>query len=331
MSQREDDLRLERELRELLRGRDPGPAPYGLRGRVDRVPEGHPVGRRASSQARSALLVVAGLAVAAALVVAIAPLAGIREPWNGSGSSPVVSSPATGVPFDPTLVGPGVMTEPLTDPMPVVLAAGIFLAIAAFAIPGRRRVIPFALVAILVAYTVAATQLPVSMQDSGYGQGLSTLMAEPRPPSREEILWQLAGPREPFSAGVWVSMDAAVPVTLEGIIETWTEEDRDPGRPTWRAVWLDEQGDSGGMTGPGTPFHPVEYRPGEHWPLWLVGRAGACALGPQFDPEHPEAATAYAEVEQISAQVRVLGWPRTVTMALPFRLAEPLREQCSPR
>lgn len=328
MSEHEDDLRLERELRELLGARDPGPAPYGLRGRVDRVPAERP--RRDTSRARSVALVVAGLAVAAALVVAVAPLAGFRTPWTGPGASVPAGTPGPGVPFDPMLVGPGILAEPSADPLPLVVLAVLILGLVALLVQGRRRAIPIAMIAGLAAYAVAATQLPVSMADSGFGQGLSTRMAEPRPASHEEILWQLAGPREPFTVGVWVSIDAAVPVTLDGIIEPWTDADRGPAFPTWRAVWLDEQGDSGGMTGPGTPFHPVEYGPQQLWALWLVGRAGACALGSQFDPAHPEAAPAFAEVEQVTAQVRVLGWPRTVVMALPFRLAEPLPEQCSP-
>ena len=68
MSEREDDLRLERELRDLLRDRDPGPR-RRLRQRVDRVPEHHAEpahGRRWRSSGVRALA-LAGLAVAAAL------------------------------------------------------------------------------------------------------------------------------------------------------------------------------------------------------------------------------------------------------------------------
>jgi hypothetical protein len=39
MSERDTETRLEHELRALLHAREPGPAPYALRGRADRIPE----------------------------------------------------------------------------------------------------------------------------------------------------------------------------------------------------------------------------------------------------------------------------------------------------
>jgi hypothetical protein len=98
MSERDDDFRLERELRELLRGRDPGPAPYGLRGRVDRVPEERP--GRDTALAR----LVPFLGIAAVVALAALAIGAIRTvgPTPGPGGSTV---PAAS--FDPYLVGPG--------------------------------------------------------------------------------------------------------------------------------------------------------------------------------------------------------------------------------
>jgi hypothetical protein len=128
MSERDVDPRLERELRELLGSRDPGPAPYGLRGRVDRVPEEHP--RRDTARARSVALAVAGLAAAAALVVAVAPLAGLRAPWTGPGASP-----STGMLPDGTVVPYPGMTPDWGDPTialdPLTMLPTVLLALAA--------------------------------------------------------------------------------------------------------------------------------------------------------------------------------------------------------
>ena len=116
MSERDDDLRLERELRGLLEGRDPGPAPYGLRGRVDRVAEAHPRRRQATVRG-----VLPYLAAAAAIGVLVIGIAGIGRLPGGIGAGPTDvpaasagSGEALTVPvFDPLTTGVGI-----ADPVP---------------------------------------------------------------------------------------------------------------------------------------------------------------------------------------------------------------------
>ena len=61
----------------------------------------------------------------------------------------------------------------------------------------------------------------------------------------------------------------------------------------------------------------------------LVGRAGRCAMGPAFDPASP-VEVGFAIVDRITAQVSVLGWPRTIELPLSFELAEPQADPCVP-
>ena len=67
-SSRQDEARLERELGEILHGREPGPTPYGLRGRVERIADEVPAGRAPRGLRRALRL----LAAAAALAVLVA-------------------------------------------------------------------------------------------------------------------------------------------------------------------------------------------------------------------------------------------------------------------
>jgi hypothetical protein len=270
-------------------------------------------------------LAVAGVAVAAALVVAVAPLAGFRTPWAGPGASPTA---APGTTFEPYLAGPGILAGPSDDPGFLVLIGVLLLSTAALIVRGRRKVLPIAAVIGLVGYALVAAFAPVTLNDSGFGTDLATTMAEEAPASGETIVWEEAAPGEPSVVGLWLGFDAALPVTFDGVIEPASEEDRLPFYPTWHALWLDEQlGDGGSITKPAKPFTPVELR-SPYVPIWLVGRAGMCAVGPAFDPADPDPATAYAILDRITVQVRVLGWPRTIEYPLPFRLSEPMPDPC---
>ncbi len=58
--------------------------------------------------------------------------------------------------------------------------------------------------------------------------------------------------------------------------------------------------------------------------ITLVGLAGVCAYGPGFVPPRRADDASFALLDTITVQVRTLGWPRTVELPLPFRLAEPM-------
>ena len=315
------EARLERDLREVFRGREPGAAPHALRGRVDRIPDevGLSVAGRAFL-ARAAPLLAAAAAVGVLVTVGNGLLAGLRGPGTGSGPG---ASVAPLVSFDPHLVGPGVTATPAWDPGGLVVVGVVLLVMAGLAAKGGWRVLPMAAAVILVAYALVASLLPVSIGDRGFGQGIATTMAPRSPASDESILFERAAAGEPFSVGLFLHADSAVPVTLDGIVVPFFNERTPVGYPLWQAVWLDSAPNFG-MMGPGRPFEPVVMNDRTGAVIWLVGQAGMCAMGPAFDPQHPAADSAYSILTEITVQVRVLGWPRTVVVPLSFRLAEPM-------
>ncbi len=318
------EARLERELREVFGDRKPDSAPYGLRGRVGRIPDevGLSVAGRAHL-ARVIPLLAAAAAVGVLVTIGNGLLAGLGGPRTVSGLG---ASVAPLVSFDPHLVGPGVAATPAGDPGWLVVVGLILLAVAGLTTKGWWRVLPVAGAGILAAYALVASLLPVSIGDRGFGQGIATTMAEESPASDEVIVFEHAAAGEPFSVHLFLYPDSPVPITLEGIVVPFFDEQTPVGYPLWQAVWLDEarNSGSGGADGPGRPFEPVVMDDGTGAVIWLVGRAGMCAMGPAFDPQHPAPGNDYAVLTEITFQVRVLGWPRTVTMPLPFRLAEPM-------
>ena len=108
--------RMDGELRELLRGRDPGPAPARLRIRVDRVTSDVAV----ASHHRAAWRIVAGLSAAAVLVIGIGIVAAMHLATGPTGGAPGSSS-ASPTPI-PSVYGqwPALGPWPRTGPVPAI-------------------------------------------------------------------------------------------------------------------------------------------------------------------------------------------------------------------
>ena len=330
MSERDDDLRLERELRGVLRDRDPGPAPYGLLERVDRVPE---TARRASGDHRRAVVPLLGLA-AALVIVAIGVQVLGQLPLDGAaGVSPVGSSTAAPVPgatpapaFDPLLDGPGISATEDGSPALLVVIAVMVLGILGVALHGWRRVLPLVPAAALIAYALVATMLPVSVQVYAYGPGLNVVAARTVPGSDEVLWYELAPPDGRFSVAMVLFADAPVPVRLDGILEPNHGQEPYFG-VTWQAVWLDAE-PNGGSTGPAEPLTPAEI-PRLGLRMLLVGEASPCAIGPAFDPETAtEFGAAFTEPGPITLRISVLGWSRAIPLEFEPRLVEPITDPC---
>lgn len=168
-----DDERLDRELRKVLRRRDPGDASSALRTWVLDVPEDD-----ARSQVQQHRPRAAVLGLAAVILLAVIGLTTLRHfgPPGVVGSSVASGSVATpsavespvGA-FDPTLEGPGVSsTDDLSPAILVVLACAV-LGFLAFTVRGRRRLIPAVVAVLLAAWGIAASLVPVTILDSGTG------------------------------------------------------------------------------------------------------------------------------------------------------------------
>jgi hypothetical protein len=328
---RHTDPPLDHELRDVLRRRDPGAAPAALRNWVLDVPDD--TERTQSSGPRRPLAAV--LSLAAVILLAVIGLTTIRHLGEvgvagatvpvGSVSSPS-APPSSGRPFDPALEGPGVSaTDDLSPAILVVLACAVLGGLA-FTVRGRRRILPAAVAVVLAGWGVVATLVPVAVLGSGYGLGLNTVQALRVPGSQEELLYELAPASGRFSLGLYLSTDGPLPIRIEGIVSpAFDNRDHNIG-VMLTALWIDGE-PNGGMTGPIRPFTPFDM-PRNGQSIWLVGRAGACALGSTFDP-NKGAEAGFEVIDSLDVRVSVLGWPRTVHLVLPFRLVEPEPQSCS--
>jgi len=332
MSERPNDPRLDQELREVLRQRDPGAAPGVLRSWVQDVPQ--EAGPTRSSQLRRPLAAALGLAAVILVGVIGVTTIGHIGPVTGpgasvpAGSAASPSAPASPVTaFDPTLEGPGVSGADDFSPAILVVLACVVLGALAITIRGRRRLLPGTAAALLAGWAVVGTLVPLTVDVFAYGPGLNVVRAPQVPGSEEVLFYELAPASGRFSVGLGFLADGPLPVRIEGIVSpAFDHRDHFIGM-LLTAVWIDGE-PNGGMTGPIRPFAPFEI-PRSGQSVWLVGRAGACALGGAFDPSNPAAVGGFQSIESPDLRVSVLGWPRTVHLQLPFRLVEPNPGSCS--
>lgn len=320
MSEPNEDPRLDQAIRDALDRRDPGTVPFGLRQWILDLPE-RP---HAGSIARWRGAIVPALGLAAAVLVAVIGIGtfGNLAPSGIAGASPTLPSPSAPPAFDPMLVGPGVSPTEDFNPAWLVVLAIALLAVLVISIEDRRkRLVPLAVAVGLGGWGAVGWLAPVELGNSGWGQGLSVVQAPTVPGSGESLLYELARPDQPFSVGVFLYDQAGpVPVRIEGIVSPAYDRQA-TGSVLLTAVWVDQE-PIGGMSGPARPFTPFELS-GTGRSIWLVGRAGFCAVGPAFDPAGQQAAGGFTIIESIDVRVSVLGWPRTVHLPLGFRLVEP--------
>ena len=330
MTGRSDEQRVEAKLREVLRRRDPGAASFELRSRVLDIPEGAPWLQ--PSRPRRPLAGV--LSLAAVMLLAVIGLMTIRHLGQpgipgttvAGGSVSIPSSvESQGAAFDPTLEGPGISSTDDLSPAILVIPACAVLGILAVTVRGRRRFLPAVGAVVLAGWALVASLMPVTVAASGSGVGLNTVWAPKVPGSAEELMYELAPAHGRFSVGLLLSPDGALPMRIEGIVSPFYGQDGYIGM-LLTALWIDRE-PNGGMTGPMRPFTPFDM-PASGQSIWLVGHAGACALGSAFDPSKPGAAAGFAAIESLDVRISVLGWPRTVHLQLPFRLVEPDPQSC---
>jgi hypothetical protein len=334
MSERPTDPRVDDELREVLRSRDPGPAPFELRQRLLDIPER--VAGSQPSRPRRPLAAVVG--IAAVILLAVIGFTTIRNMGHGLGPGASASGAATSSPsavespagrFDPTLEGPGISATDDLSPAIIVLPACAVLGLLAMTMRGRRRVAAAVAAMLLAGWAGVGILAPVTVHQSGYGLGLNTVWAPKVPGSEEELLYELAPANGRFSVGLFFLPEGPLPIRIEGIVSPFFGRDpRSFSRsiPMLTAVWIDGE-PNGGITGPIRPLTPFDV-PRNGQAIWLVGHAGGCALGSAFDPSNPGTEIGFQVIDSLDLRVSVLGWPRTVHLALPFRLVEPEPPSC---
>ncbi len=321
---------VELQLVDVLDRLDPGAAPARLRRRALEVPENVPAGGRFGLGLRQGIEAVLGVAAAVLLaVVGITVLNGLGISQKIAGPAPTPGAStvpiASANPFEQlTLVGPG-MLAPASGEGPVIAVgtAIVVLVLLALTLQGRRRLVPAATAIALAVYAVVATQVPVSFHTYFSGPGLHIEQAASAPGSSETLYYETAPARSLFVIGTGWMADSPLPVRLEGIVDQqFTYSDAFLGM-RWMAIWLDGAQESN-IAGPNRPFTPMEM-PAAGQGFWFVGQAGACALGPDFDPAHPDNVAVWSSPAMFDVVVSVLGWPRVMHVEPPFRMVEPDR------
>lgn len=325
MSEREDDLRLERELRDLLRDRDPGPAPYGLQQRVGSVSDTAP--QRDRRHILATLGGLAGLAaVAAVLLAVIGRPDGLIAPGVGAAATPTPNPT-----FDPRIVGPGLVGAGITTEYVVglMLIVGGALIGTAIRIRGSRG---FALISavILVGIGVAQT-LTVDIGPgpitSSRGIGI-TFVAPPAGSRAKDVAYITAAPGAPFTVLVSISNEGSLPIRLLGIRDSGT-----PGlvvAPDITAVWRDTTPHGASAMEAAAPLAPIDLEPGGYVVLYVVGVAGPCSFGPTFDPALGST-VGYTGLRDLEIAYSVYGMPRTTSLSWPYDIVEPYSDgPCQP-
>lgn len=318
-----DGTRLEREISEAMRRRDPGPAPIGLRDRVARVPQGPAVRGPALRGLSRAVVPVLGVAAVIALLLLTIPL--FLVPGSGPGPGASVAPVAT---FDPYLRGPGITEAPPLE-ADVVVPLGLLLlgvVVFAFAPRGPRRAA--AALVVLLALGFGGALVLLTHANTGpvaSSGGVGVLNPDQPAGSPRWTAFITAAPREPYSFGFSVENDGPLTIHLDGIVASGIPPD--DHAPTFRAAWTGTE-PNGGIGGPAEPFAPVDLPPGGHVLLWLVGVASECAAGPAFDPSGSWSAVSIPDVR---VRYSILGIPRTATIRLPYDLMQPYAESCPPQ
>ena len=323
MSEREDDLRLERELREVLRGRDPGPAPYGLRGRVDRVPEEGP--RPSGRQTAGRALAWAGSIAAGIAATAVVVAASRARDSGAIGASP---DAATGVP-DP--LGPGVVPYPPIEMFgyaAAVLAVSLVaLGIGLLVLRRRSGRIPLVLGVLIPVLAAVLALMPGVVADESGGTMVQPVVVPQMPAgyTGSRMLYLVAGPTETYDLEIGIRNSGPLPVTVHGVFGR-TDDAR--LNPHWVEVRLvPEPRTPSPVTG--DPFAPFTLAPGGWMGVRLVGNPGPCAVGGSFD--QATADTLQYQPVTFTVSYDILGWPRADRLSDPSsQLLVPYRGDCDP-
>jgi hypothetical protein len=324
-----DDGTFERDLRTMLVGRDPGPAPAGLGRSVRARLDAEANARRRPIVARWALG-LGSMAATVAIVVAIAALglrAGSQPPTPGAFPSPAIPA------FDPADAGSGIVPYQ-SDATWIVVAVGAVLVGMILGLRTKRRRILIGIALAVAATTVGSMRLWTTSFvgfDQGVfesGLGWVATIEQPDgttfgPPERPQETFQVA-PSGILTFGFDVHNSAVVPITILGLapepmFRAWGEVQavgllRDPERTDIHDAANTE------------PFHPVDVAPNERVFLIVAGRADNCALAPGSPPD-PNGAG--ASLDRVTVAYEILGIRRVSSVELPFVIDLRMNSTCT--
>ena len=246
-----------------------------------------------------------------------------------------IDSPGTT--FDPTIVGPGIVTS--TFPSLAIARwalAGAALVFALVQLFGRRPASRMAMIlgglGLLVAYLVSPLlRLDPGLQNGGFdalplGFGIDA----PEGPFDSRDLWyETADPGQPTTIVITLRNAGPLPVRFDGIVGDLGEVFL--AAQPWRAVWLGTLGDDGSVAGieRASLFEPTTIEPGNELQVFLVGRAGPCAYGSTFQLGDDSQTGALQISRIVEVAYSVFGLSSSTQLELRMDLAEPLRADCA--
>jgi hypothetical protein len=323
-----DDLfegRLRAALAEL---RPEGGAPARLQARVEAVPEGNARPALAVRLLRLPTRSLAGAAIATAAAMVLLLLA-----FQPRFSLPDGTGGPTPAAFDPTLEGPGLLygvTPTLTIVPWLIAAATAALAIGAF-LRHRGNLGRWSYFGIGGGLLLSAAAFAFSLHP-GFDQGaftswggvLGLVDAKPTEAGPLDAFYEIAKPGEPFMFGITIHNPGPLSIRLDGIVEDVDAATRIA--PRWTALWLGS--DPNAFLNPLDQlrlFSPEDVGPDGYLNVYVVGKASACAVGPNFDP----AEQAFViRGPAIRFGYSVLGLSSSGELDLLFQIEEPIKTGC---
>jgi hypothetical protein len=321
-----DEDRLDREMKAVLRARDPGPAPSVLLQRVAAIPDREPV--TMAALARRTLSRFAQPVAAAVALVAVAALLLMRQFSVVPAVGPGVGGTSGTVPFDPTIEGAGVYAGSTGFEIIVILLVALtlaFLAIARIRLPALRAVLVGS--AVVVGLGAVAIDNYDALESNGiiWYPGVGAVR---NTPPDGAMLPEGERPSQAFAVepsgiltfGFDVHNQGPFPITVLGIVPD--RRDLAFGRFT-AAGWMGDE--SGVGTVEPERFAPLTLQPDGYQVLAVAARASPCAVARDTSGD---ALSAGAGVQEIQVAYEILGIRKVATLQLPKVIRISLDPNC---
>ena len=265
------DDRLERDIRQFLAARDPGPVPASLHAAVSAVPTTAPMSGIRGFLGRA----LPPLAAAAVLVVLVTVLASIRPgPFDGAGATPAIGPTPSSLPS--LVAGDGVTATVTPSLLHLALAGAALVGLGVVAARAKRRILGYGAIAAILGIVWIGSMIGTS---NALEQGSGAFGAEPsmeRPSGFETGDFVRAEGDVEFWILVGVTNVSRLPLDLVGVAPgeyQIPDADRLP-----RIVGLGYLPDDDCcLPSRARAFTRLHVDPGQSVQLVVLARAGRCA------------------------------------------------------
>jgi hypothetical protein len=265
------DDRLERDIRQFLAARDPGPGPASLHAAVSAVPNTAPVSGIRGFLGRA----LPPLAAAAVLVVLVTVLASLRlVSFDGAGATPVIGPTPSSLPS--LVAGDGVMATVNPSLLHLALAGTALIGLGVVAARAKRRVLGYGAITAILGIVWIGSMIGTSdaLEQGGGAYGVEPFLE--RPAGFESGVFVRAEGDVEFRLLVGITNFSRLPLDLVGIAPGAAQvpdADRLP-----RIVGVGYLPDDDCCLPSGArAFTRLHLDPGQSVQLVVLARAGRCA------------------------------------------------------